>query len=224
MSSEDFISDIAEGTTKGLLDWSEKKIGTFIQKFKDKKLAFIQDNETIQLVKEQFNSGELNFYKDYIEDKELLFMVKLGLTLRKLEGNADRRQNLRTKIFNKYEIKGLHIAQFVENGILNRYTAILIDNLISIEDLKKKIRDTLKNIEKHVLFVKTTDTERSIVENSRIVVFANSPNIFIISGISFAAEIIRKCESTITQLFTDYGLEKISSGYKETLFYKRNLK
>ncbi|MFH1365472.1 MAG: hypothetical protein ABIH28_02735, partial [archaeon] len=141
MSSEDFVSDIAEGTTKGILDWSEKKIDAFIQKFKDKKLAFIQDNETIQIVKEQFNSGELNFYKNYIENKELLFMVKLGLTLRKLEGNVDRRQNLRKKIFNKYEIKGLHIAQFVENGILNRYTAILIDNLLSIEDLKKKIED-----------------------------------------------------------------------------------
>ncbi|MFH1365679.1 MAG: hypothetical protein ABIH28_03785, partial [archaeon] len=128
------------------------------------------------------------------------------------------------KIFNKYEIKGLHIAQFVENGILNRYTAILIDNLLSIEDLKKKIEDTLQNIEKRVLFVKTNDTERSVVESSRIIVFANSPTIFIISGISSAAEIIRKCESTITQLFTDYNLEKISGGYKETLFYKRILK
>lgn len=224
MSSERFVSDIAEGTTKGLLDWSEEKISDFILKFKDKKLAFIQDKETIQIVKEQFNSGELNFYKNYIEDRDLLFIVKLGLTLRKLEGHTERKQNLREKIFNKYETNGLHIAQFVENGILNRYTAILIDNLISIEDLKKKIKDTLKNIEKHVLFVKTRDTERSVIENSRTIVFANSPNIFIISGISSAAEIIRKCEPIITQLFIDYNLEKISSGYKENLFYKRILK
>lgn len=224
MFSDNPISDIAEGTTKGILDWSSEKIKIFIQKFKDKKLAFIQDNETIQIVKEQFNSGELNFYKNYIEDKEILFLVKLGLTLRKLEGNTSRKQNLRTKIFDRYEINGLHIAQFVENGILNRYTAILIDDLISIEDLKKKIESTLKNIEKHVLFVKMSDSERNVIENSRTIVFANSPNIFIISGISSAAEIIRKGEPTITQLFTDYNLEKISSGYKETLFYKRSLK
>ena len=69
-----------------------------------------------------------------------------------------------------------------------------------------------------------SDSERNVIENSRTIVFANSPNIFIISGISSAAEIIRKGEPTITQLFTDYNLEKISSGYKETLFYKRSLK
>jgi len=224
MSFEDSIESAASGVAKGVLEWSADFIKSLAQKFKDKKLAFIQDSETIKLVKEQYNSGELNFYKNYIEDEDLLFLAKLGLTLRKLEGNLDRRTNLRTKIFNKYELKGLHIAQFVENGILNRYSAILIDNLASIEDLKKKIADTLNDIEKYVLFVQAKDDMRGIIEYVRTKVFANSPNIFIISGIYPASEIIRKCEETITKLLTNYELEKISSEYKENLFYKRVLK
>ena len=73
----------------------------------------------------------------------------MGLTLRKLEqeGEIERRQNLRRKIFDKYEIKGLHIAQFVENGILNRYIGILIDNIISLDKFRKDIMYVLKNIE-----------------------------------------------------------------------------
>lgn len=154
MSYEDPIESIASGTVKGFLEWSAESIRSLVQKFKEGKLAFIQDEETINLVKEQFNSGELNFYKIYINDKEVLFLVKIGLTLRKLETNLERKQNLRNKILKKYEVRGLHIAQFVENGILNRYIGILIDNLTSIEDFKIKILDILNNLEKHVLFVK----------------------------------------------------------------------
>ncbi len=224
MSFEDPVESVTSGATKGVLEWSAEFVKSLVQKFKNKKLAFIQDNETIKLVKEQYNSGELNFYKIYIEDKDLLFLAKLGLTLRKLEGNSDRRANLRDKIFKKYGLNELHIAQFVENGILSRYTAILIDNLISIEDLKKKITNTLNDIEKYVLFVQGKDKERGVVESVRTKVFANSPIIFIISGIYPASEIVRKCEGTITKLLTDYELEKISSGHKENLFYKRVLK
>ena len=82
----------------------------------------------------------------------------------------------------------------------------------------------LKNIDKHILFVKTDNSTRTVVEMARTNVFANSPHIFVISGVSTAAEIVRKCEETITKLFTDYELERISSGFKENLFYKRILK
>jgi FixJ family two-component response regulator len=128
MSSEDIIA----GATKGALDWSVEFIKSLVEKFKDRKIAFIEDEETIKIVKEQYNSGELNFYKAYIQDKELLFIVKLGLTLRRMESDSQRRNNLRDKIFRKYEIRGLRIAQFVENGILNRYIGILIDNLFNL--------------------------------------------------------------------------------------------
>lgn len=187
---------------------------------------FIQDEKTIKTVKEQYRSGELSFYREYISDKDILFLVQMGLTLRKLEqeNESDRKKNLRTKIFHKYEIKGLHVAQFVENGILNRYIGILIDDISSIGKFKSDIMNILINIEKHVQFVRTTDKEREVIRVTLNIVSTNSPSIFIVSGILSAAEIVRNCETRLANALTDYTLEKISIEQKENLFFKRVLK
>src|SRR3989344_3195052 len=194
MSSEDPIESAFAGAVKGTIDWTFDAIKSFVIKLKDKKLAFIQDEETINLVKEQYHSGELSFYKEYVSDKEILFIVN-----------------------------GVRIAQFVENGILNRYIGILIDNMSSIIDFKDKIIYVLKNINKHVLFVKKEDSERSVIQHVTSSVASNSPLIYIISGKSSAAEIVRKCEGRLVQLLPDYILEKISSNEMENLFFKRLL-
>jgi len=224
MSSE-IIKDIAEGATSGALNWSAEFIRKVASKFKDKKLAFIRDQETIDIVKEQYQSGELAVYKEYISDKDTLFLLKMGLTLRRLEREkqSERKQKLRGRIFDRYKVKGLHVAQFVENGILNRYIGILIENISSLTQFKKELKDVLENIEKHVLFVKWDDTERNIVETSTRIVTINLPSIFIISGISSAADIIRNCEAKLIEYLSNYDLEKISSGEKENLFFKRVL-
>ena len=221
--SYDPIESAAKGATEGFLKWGEDFIKRLASKFKDKELAFIQDEKTIKRVKEQYRSGELSFYKTYIEDEEILFLVKMGLTLRSLEkdNEEERRQNLRTKIFNKYGVNGLHVAQFVENGILNRYIGILIDNIVSIDKFKKDIRDILENIEKHVLFVKKDDSERNIIKQTATIVSSHSSMIFIISGISSAAKIVRNCEEKLKELLKNYELEKMSSGEEENLFFKR---
>ena len=221
MSSEDPIESAFAGAVKGTIDWTFDAIKSFVIKLKDKKLAFIQDEETINLVKEQYHSGELSFYKEYVSDIEILFIVNMGLTLRKLHSKKDRRNNLRNKIFDKFEVNGVRIAQFVENGILNRYIGILIDNMSSIIDFKDKIIYVLKNINKHVLFVKKEDSERSVIQHVTSSVASNSPLIYIISGKSSAAEIVRKCEGRLVQLLPDYILEKISSNEMENLFFKR---
>ncbi|MBU0628645.1 MAG: hypothetical protein KKC75_05615 [Nanoarchaeota archaeon] len=224
--SYDPIEKVAKGAAEGLLDWGTDFIKKLATKFRDRKLGFIQDQKTIERVKEQYRSDELAFYKEYIKDKEILFLLKMGLTLRSLEKEKeeDRRKILRGKIFNKYQIKGLHIAQFVENGILSRYIGILIGDISSIEKFKEDIMNVLENIEKHVLFVRTKDTERDIIKQSFSITTANIPMIFIISGIASAAEIVKKCEIKLKELLKDYDLEKISSSQKETLVFKRILK
>lgn len=224
--SYDPIESASKGATQGLLKWGEDFIKKLASKFKDKKLAFIQDEKTIKRVKEQYRSGELSFYKVYIEDKEMLFILKMGLTLRSLEkeNEEERKQNLRTRIFNKYNVKGLHIAQFVENGILNRYIGILIDDIDSIDQFKKDIMNILENIEKHVLFVKKDDNEREVIKQIITIINSHLSMIFIVSGLSSAAKIVRNCEERLDELLVDYELEKMSGGEKEILFFKRILK
>jgi len=219
--SSDELKDISEGVTKGVLSWSLEQIKSFAVKFREKELAFIQDEKTIEIVKEQYLSGELAIYREYVEDNNMLFLLKMGLTLRRIEGDIDRRKNLRDKIFDKYDVKGLHIAQFVENGLLNRYIGILIENITSVAKFKEDIKNILENIEKHVLFVKKDDTERYILSQSNIIITSHPSKIFIVSGTYNAAKIIRDCESRLKEILRDYELEKISVNEKENLFFKR---
>lgn len=223
--SYDPLESVTKGATKGFLEWGEDFIKKIASKFKDKELAFIQDEKTVRRVKEQYRSGELSFYKVYIEDKEMLFLLKMGLTLRSLEkdGEEERKRNLRTKIFNKYNVKGLHICQFVENGILNRYIGILIDDIISLDGFKKDIMNILENIEKHVLFVKKDDFENSILKQTTTLISTHYPMIFIVSGMSSAAKLIINCEEKLGELLPEYSIKRISEGEKEILFLKRVL-
>lgn len=224
MSSDNPLKEAAEGATKATLDWTSEKITDFIKKFKEKKLAFIQDKKTIETAKEVYNSGEAQFYNKYIKNQELLFIVKMGLALRKLENDEERLHNLRDKIFKKYKVKGLQIAELVQNEILNRYIGILLGELPSITDLEKNIEELLNNIEKHTVFVKGENNEREIIKKSINITDANSPFIFIVSGTKSASETVKKCIDKLRETLKEYNLERISGNEKEILFFKRIIK
>src|SRR3989344_6844103 len=100
MSSDD-VKNIAEGATKGLLDWTKEQILEFVNKINNKDLIFIQDNETIDLVKEQLKTGEWDVYNKYVKDTKLRILIQTGLTLRRLEQNKEKLQNLRNKLISK---------------------------------------------------------------------------------------------------------------------------
>src|SRR3989338_2628842 len=210
MSSKDVVSDATEGVAKAILDWSAEKINSFVKKLKERKLTFIQEPKTIEIAKESYRSGEAKFYKIYVKDRELLFLVQMGLTLRKLEHDEKRIQNLRDKIFRKYKVEGLHIAEFVQCGILNRYVGMLIDELESVEELGKEIEYVLKNIEKHALFVQGTSNKSEIVKKVTIIVNSHSPSVFIISGVKSAAKIVQGSMDIVKDVLKNYKFERVS--------------
>ncbi|MFW5846650.1 MAG: hypothetical protein ACOCUU_00680 [Nanoarchaeota archaeon] len=216
----DFGEGIGRGATKGILNYGEKKIKEFITLFKDKKIGFIGDNKTIENAKQTKVSGEWAFYKPYIKDEELRFIIRLGLVLRKIEADTERLQNLKDKIKRRYGVKGLHIAYFVQNGALNRYVAILLDDLDSTETLTKVITSTLQNIEKHAIFVNWRYKANELVKESITKISSHSPSIFMISGVGPAAKIIKESEQLLTDTLNKYRLEKISTRNKEILFFK----
>jgi|SRR3989338_1342353 len=221
MSSEKVFSEATEGLVKGLLDWSTEKISGFVEKLKARKLAFIEESTTIAVVKELYNSGEAKFYAKYVKDKELLLLVRMGLTLRKLENDGERLMNLRNKIYNRYGPKGLHTAQFVQNGISNRYFGLLIEKIISEEDLGKKMYDVLINIEKHALFVSSTNKISDVVRKVTTITDAHLPAMFFIAGLKSAAEIVQESIPSITPIMEDYEFEKFSSPGKEIIIFTR---
>lgn len=225
MSSNDSKNDVIEsalkGVTKGLLEWSSEKISGFIKKFKEKKLAFIKEQKTIDIVREQYSSGEGKFYQKYITDKDLLFLIRMGLTLRKLEDDEARMMNLRNKIFNKFKTQGLHVAEFVKSRLLNRYVGMLIDELESLDNLGKEIEKILKEIDKHVLFVQSFDEAKNIIMSTLTKINSFSPDIFVIAGTKSAGKIVEACEKKLISTLKNYELEVISEKGNYNLFFKR---
>jgi len=204
-------------------EWIEK----VIKKLNERKIAFIQDEKTIEIAKEVHHSGELKFYEKYIRNKDLLFQVRMGLVLRKVESDKERLHNLRDKIFHKFKEEGLHRAELVQNGILNRYLGILLDELPSIEELQKEIEDLLKNIEHYTVFVRSIDVPEKVMSAILSKIQSFSPPIFIVSGITPANNIIKEClekhnlENELKK--EDYLLERIETSEKIVLFFRKIL-
>jgi hypothetical protein len=216
-------SEIIKDAIKASLEFSQEQIVVFVKKFRDRKLAFIEDEKTIELAKEQYNSGESKFYHNYIHNKKLLFLVGMGLTLRKVEENKEKRQNLRSKIFNKEKVDGLHVAEFVQNGILNRFNSILLELVDTIEDLEKQIEKVLKNIDKYSIFVQGRDRIGEIIRRAINITDSHSPIIFVISGEGSCAKLLSDNVKKIEDSLKRYNLERISTSNREILFFKLNL-
>lgn len=63
MSSENNPpDDFARGATKGALDWTVEKVKELAIKIKNRKIAFVEDIETIQTVQEIRKTSEYLFF------------------------------------------------------------------------------------------------------------------------------------------------------------------
>ncbi len=226
-SSEDLVKDIAEGVTRGIVKETKatvrESILALIDKFRNGKLGFIQDPDTIEVVKEQRKVGELSQYKSFVGDREKIDIIILGLALRRLDNqdNRERVENLRSKIYLKYNKEGLHIAQVVQNGILNRYIITLLEQGFSIEAAKPQVKSFLENIEEHVCFVTSESVPEQIVEEVKIKIISHSPNIFVLSGTKSAMKITIDAYNLVLEIKLPYAIEKYSGPKRELYFFSR---
>lgn len=227
MSSEpsDPIESATKGFTKGILEYTEDKLKDWIRKFKNKELAFIEDQETIDVAKEVRKIGEYKFFRGFIKDKELEILYQMGLTLRGLEKNDKPIEDLIKKIKKKYKREGLHKAFFVQNGIFTKYVGILFEIGFSKDKIKLKIKDVFDNIDKKVMFVQNTDnTEEMIDQRAREIITkidVDKPTIYVISGSNTTA--MTACNSikdNVMSEISDYTAEEYSApAVKKQIFF-----
>ena len=76
--------DIAEGTARAFVKLGIDTIKRLAQRFLHNELVFIEDQETIDLAKRQLKSGEWIFFSDYVKNKRLKLLIRMGLALREL--------------------------------------------------------------------------------------------------------------------------------------------
>lgn len=224
--SSDTTKDISEGVTRGIIKEARDGISELISKWLNQEIAFVQNSKTIELIKEQRRSGEIAQYKVFIKDPNILNLIVMGLTLRRLDNseNIERMQDLRGKLFLKYKLEGLHIAQVVQIGILNRYIVILLENGASTEDVKIYIKSFLVNIERHVCFVSSEHVVEQVVDEVRIKILSHNPDIFILSGTGNAMAVTFEACRNLKESNLPYVIETYSSPKRELYFFTRILK
>jgi len=219
MSSNDAIA----GMIKGVLSWTEDKIKEYLTKFKHRDLAFIEDPQTITLAVEQRKKSEWDLFKKYIDDYDLRVLFQTGLTLRVLENtNKDRLESLRGRILKKHGPKGLHIAQFVQNGFFGKYIGNILERASTPEELKSGIKNLLNNIEKTCLFVNVRDDVEKRSQEAIIKINANCPETFIISSIGSAMKKCEKIKEKVMKGISGYTIELYKTDIKEIYFFNRS--
>ena len=222
MSSEEPLESVSKGATKALLEYTESKIKTWITKFRNRELAFVQDPETINLAKEQRKTSEWNLFKEYIDDPDLRILFQMGLTLRRLEKQNKQLESLRQKIKNKYDLKGLHIAQFIQNGFFGKYIGNILERASTPQELKFEIESLLENIEKTVVFIKQDDDEEKRTELIVTKILANSPKTFIVCSTKSAMGKCEEIKKRVMRRIADYDVELYKTDIKKIYFLNKS--
>jgi hypothetical protein len=174
--------DLVAGITKGSLDWSKDQVRGLVARLRDRSLAFIQDRETIELVREQRHSTEWQILSQYVKDKRLRIIAQTGLSLRRLEDDKEKVDRLRTKILKAHGIEGLHIAEAVQNEVLSTFIGIDSPLSASPADMTNQIERLLNNVEKYIVFVGPEDSVDYRVREIATRLMADVPNTLILYG------------------------------------------
>jgi len=226
MSLDNSVSDVAEGAFSATFKLGINGLKTLVQKFRDRKIAFIQDEKTLEKVREDLKSNELKFYKSYLSGFDLINTVLIGLTLRRLEEAKDfeRLEKLRAKIFSRYDAGGVHIAQAVQSGIVSRYINYLLEIRASEQVIRKRLMVFLEEIDSHVSFITFYTDETQEINRITTKININSPEVFVISGMGSATQ---KAEKVIKEVdkkdISNYYREDYSRSNGRIAFFHRTL-
>lgn len=229
MSEEDPIEKIVAGATKGGLDWGSSKIREFVERFKNRELVFIEDYETIELVKEIRQKSEWDLFDRYVEEKDQRLLIQMGITLRSLEGDSEKLQNLRSKITKRYGARGLHLAQFVQNQILTKLVNSMVEDGYKKPDIEDNIKKFLDDIDKFTLFIKNEDDVDDTIDTIITRIKANVPNVLILFGSGKASDKVEEVVEKLEEKNIDYRVktykekQKRSDVEKLTIFLIRNI-
>ena len=203
------VKDVATGTTKAVLEYSEDKIKEFVRKFRDRKLSFINEPSTIELVKEQIRNSEFKLASKYVKDRELQLIVQMGLALRELEKKGDMGKviELKDDIHAKFKGWGVHAAQAVQTGILMSMLEFFIDNIKDETELSITIEDILINIDKLVIYVQEDHTVPFLIKKIETILFSHNPQAMLLCSKYSANKVMEKLIVNLEPELFEYEMD-----------------
>ncbi len=220
----DPLASISKGAAVGVLNWGSERISGLVQKFKNRDLAFIEDYETINSVKEQRKTGEWDLFKKYIQDKDYHILFQMGLTLRANEKEGKNYDSIIKKILKKFDINGLHVAYFCANGLFGKYVSLVLERGYSAERVSKDLTELFSDIDKRVSFIQKDDMVKEKAVEIVTKIHSNNPDIFILSSsYSTAMQKCRTAKEEILGEISGYDCEEFNAPNRQIYFITRNL-
>ena len=218
------IERAAEVAIKASLDWSIDKIKELALKFKNNDISFLEDTEAFEEALNQLKTEEWKFYKRYIKDKYLRILIELGLTLRKFENDDRKLKYLRDKIHERFDTKGLRIAQVIQNETLLKFSGTLL-KINNVAGITHTIEDLLNNVDRDVVFIKETDEVENLYDELKTKIYANLPRILLLVSKGSAnfktLEVVRKLQPVLDT--KDYKSETATDKDKHMVLFSRDM-
>ena len=145
----------------------------------------------------------------------------MGLTLRRYEDDPERLQSLRERIYKKYGRKGLHVAQFVQNGFFGKFLGNILERTSSPDNLGEEIQNFLNDIDRTVVFIKSGDNVDRRTEEIAIKIQAHNPKAFTICSSRSAMGKCAKVRVNVMRRISGYTHEMYKTEIKEIYFLNR---
>lgn len=220
--SDKVIADIAEGVTKGTLSWTGEQVSQIVKKLKSGKSGILNNlSQSFNSLKIQRNSSEWKLYSQYIKDPKLRKLTNFGLQLRSYTKDKTQLESLREKIRKRYELKGLHIAEFVASKILSKFIASMIDANKPSKQMSSEIEQMLNNVEQDVSFIHSGTNSNTTIENVIRILNASSPQLHILSSKGRVNNNCKNMVVSISKKVKGYKVEEYSDEDEYAVFFKK---
>ncbi len=209
---QDPLASVARGATHGLLDWTKEQLAELVARIRDREIAFVQDPDTVDLVREERKSEEWAILKGHIHDPKLRILVQMGFVLRRMERDPSRRErlhDLRTKILRKFGAAGLRAAELVQREVFGSVFLKLVREAKSPVDLETSLEDLLNRVDAYTVFIQEKDGVKEVVKELNIRILARTAQVFIVFGYGQAKTKAKKVvDEVLKTLPRSYGAEK----------------
>lgn len=186
-----------------------------VVRFRERKVAFIQDLKTIQDVKGARRHPEYVLLHRFTRDGDLRVLLALGLVWRAFENDRPRMDRERTLTRRAHGISGLHLAQAMQSGILLNMHKKLVELGPRDAVVESEMRAIIEGIDTYVTFV-----EEGSIGGEEITLILHKartfyPRVFAIAGSGRAREDASEVAGQVgKRLEAYYAVETMEDGAK----------
>jgi hypothetical protein len=196
------------------------KANELAARFRDRRIAFVQNLDTIQEVKGARRHPEYVMLHRFTRNGDLRVLLALGLVWRTIGGDRPKMERERTLTRRAHGIPGLHLAQAMQSGILLSMHKKLVEIGPRDAVVEGEMRVIIENIDTYVTFIE----EGSIGGEEVTLVLHKArtfyPRVFAIAGSGRAREDASTIARDVSKrLERDYTVERIDDGAKRTYVF-----